>query len=84
MYPTVLVAVCARVRSEGRELPGVGALATFLFFVDGFATRSGFLWGDSPGCVVSLALGTSCGKYIQHSWNMLAAIRPRYFIYVIT
>ena len=29
MYPTVLVGVFARVRGEGRELPGVGALAIF-------------------------------------------------------
>ena len=28
--PTVLVGVFARVRCEGRELPGVGALAIFL------------------------------------------------------
>ena len=30
MYPTVLVGVCARVRGEGRELPGMGALTIFL------------------------------------------------------
>ena len=40
------------------------------------------IMGDSHGCGVSLAPGTSCGKFIQHSWNMLVAISPRYFIMI--
>ena len=82
MYPTILVGVCARVRGEGRELPGVGALATFLCRWVCHEVRVPM--GDSPGCGVGLALGTSCDKFIQHSWNILVAISPRYFIYVIT
>ena len=54
MYPTVLVGVCALVRDEGRELPGVG----------NFYLSSGLSWspgayggGDSPGCRATWLLG---------------------------
>ena len=60
MYPTVLVGVCARVQSEGRELPGVGALAFCLCRWGCRAVRVPM--GDGPGRDASLALGTSCGK----------------------
>ena len=60
MYPTVLVGVFARVRGEGRELPGVGALAIFLCRYVCHGVRVPM--GDGPGCCASLALGTNCGK----------------------
>ena len=54
MYSTVLV---ARVRDEGRELPGVGALAIVRCRYVCHGVRVPM--GDGPGCYASLALGTS-------------------------
>ena len=44
-------------------MPAVGALAIFIYKSMGLSRSPGaYRGGDSPGCGVSLALGTSCGK----------------------
>ena len=62
MYSTVLVGVRERMRGEGRELPGMGALAIFICRWVCRRVRVP-IGGDSPECGANLALGTSWGKY---------------------
>ena len=77
VYPTVLVGVCASVWSEGRELPVVGALATFLC-----------RWVWVP---MGVSLGCKLGSWDElwqifslnikkHSWNTFVAVSPRYYL----
>ena len=49
-----LVVVC--VRGEGQELPGVGALAIVINFVNGSVTKSVGRGGDNPEWGVALGM----------------------------
>ena len=56
------IGVCVHVRVEGRELPGVGALAICICRCVCHGGPCAYGGGGRPGCGASLALATSCGK----------------------
>ena len=77
MYPTVPVGVCAGMRGEGRELPGVGALAIFIcrWVCHGVRVPIGGVPDAVPAWLLRRAVADRPTQYCKHAGYFLGA-RP--------